>query len=354
MTSAEAFAVLIKRKKLPLKELLLFGFLPSFLKVWLYRKRGFLIGKNVSIGFGSVIIGQTVRVHDNTKIGFLTIVRATQIRLGRYVHIGSFVYIDTVDLEVGEDSEVREYVYVAGLKTPESKLKLGKRCGIFQYCFLNPTKPIILGDDCGIGGLSKLFTHGSFLSKLEGYPVAFAPITLGNNVWIPWDVFILPGVTIGDNVVVGAGSIINRDIPSNCIAAGNPAKVVKENFPTALSDQEKNAILMEIFSEFESHMKHNHFQLSKTSIPDGFSAIFRNSDRHQLIFVEKYSKLSRTLEDSVLVLNTSDPRAEEIYQSSNVAMIISIPEKERIGTSLIGEEFYRFLSRYGIRCDRLD
>ncbi len=346
--------MLIKKRKIPLRELVFLGFLPSFLKVWLYRNKGYRIGKNVSLGLGSVIIGKNVEIKDNTKIGFLTLIRAGKIAIGRYVTIGSFIYIDTEELEIGEDSEIREYVYVAGLKTPESKLKLGKRCGIFQYCFLNPTKPIILGDDCGIGGLSKLFTHGSFLSKLEGYPVAFASITLGNNVWIPWDVFILPGVTIGDNVVVGAGSIINRDIPSNCIAAGNPAKVVKENFPTALSNQEKNALLMEIFSEFESHMKHNHFQLSKTSIPDGFSAIFRNSDRHQLIFVEKYSKLSRTLADSVLVLNTSDPRAEKIYQSSNVAMIISIPEKERIGTSLIGEEFYRFLSRYGIRCDRLD
>ena len=354
MMGAEAVAVLIKRKKLPLKELLLFGFLPSFLKVWLYRKRGFLIGKNVSIGFGSVISGQNVQIHDNTKIGFLTVIRAIRITVGRYVHIGSFVYIDTVDLEIGEDSEIREYVYVAGLKTPESKLKLGKRCGIFQYCFLNPTKPIVLGDDCGIGGLSKLFTHGSFLSKLEGYPVAFAPITIGNNVWVPWDVFILPGVTIGDNVVVGAGSIINRDIPSNCIAAGNPAKVVKENSPPALSEVKKKAILKEILSEFESHLKHNNFQLSKTSIQDGFSIIFKKQGKHQLIYAEKYSNFSANVQDSVLILNEKDTRIEEIYPRSNMSMIISVPEKERMGTSLIGEEFYRFLSRYGIRCNRLD
>ena len=279
--------MLIKKNKLPIKEIVFFGFLPSSLKIWLYRKKGFRIGKNVSLGLGSVIIGKEVEIKDNTKVGFLTIIRSNHIGIARHVHIGSFVYIDTEALEIGEDSEIREYVYVAGLKTPDSKLKLGKRCGIFQYCFLNPTKPITLGDDCGIGGLSKLFTHGSYLSKLEGYPVSFAPITLGNNVWIPWDVFILPGVTIGDNVVVGAGSIINRDIPSNCIAAGNPAKVVKENFPPVLSDDEKKAILTEIFSEFERHLNYNGFQLSKTSIQDGFSIIVKRRRRHQLIFFGK-------------------------------------------------------------------
>jgi acetyltransferase-like isoleucine patch superfamily enzyme len=262
--------MLIKKNKLPLKELLLIGLLPSFMKVWLYRKKGFLVGKNVSIGLGSVIIGKEVEIKDNTRIGLLSVIRAGRVSLGRFVTIGSFVYIDTETLDIGEDSEIREYVYVAGLKTPESKLKLGKRCSIFQYCFLNPTKRITLGDDCGIGGLSKLFTHGSYLSKLDGYPVAFAPITLGNNVWIPWDVFILPGVTIGDNVVVGAGSVINRDIPSNCIAAGNPAKVVKENFPSALSEEGKKNVLSEIFSDFEHHLNHHHFRVAKQQFRIGF------------------------------------------------------------------------------------
>lgn len=345
---------LVKKKKLPIRELLLIGFLPSFLKIWFYRRKGYRIGEKVSLGLGCVVIGKDVKIKSNTHIGFLTMIRASQVYIDRHVHIGSFVYIDTEKLEIGEDSEIREYVYVAGLKTPESQLTLGKRCGIFQYCFLNPTKPIVLGNDCGIGGLSKLFTHGSYLSKLEGYPIAFAPITLGNNVWIPWDVFILPGVSIGDNVVIGAGSIINKDVPPNCIAAGNPAKVVKENFPQSLSEQDKIEILQEIFSEFENYMQHNNFQNFRTPIKGGFSAVFRKQESHQLIYLKKYSQLSGVLKDSLLVLNELNQQIEDIYSDSNLKMIISIPRKERIGTSLIGEEFYRFLSRYGIRCDRLD
>lgn len=54
------------------------------------------------------------------------------------------------------------------------------------------------------------------------------PVTIGNNVWICGSVTIIPGVTIGDNVTVGAGSVVVRDIPSDCIAAGNPCKVIRK------------------------------------------------------------------------------------------------------------------------------
>ena len=53
------------------------------------------------------------------------------------------------------------------------------------------------------------------------------PVTIGDNVWTGGSVTILPGVTIGDNVVIGAGSVVCRDLPSDCVAAGNPAKVIK-------------------------------------------------------------------------------------------------------------------------------
>lgn len=53
------------------------------------------------------------------------------------------------------------------------------------------------------------------------------PETIGHNVWIGGNAVILPGVTIGDNVVVGAGSVVTRDVPSDCVVAGNPARIIK-------------------------------------------------------------------------------------------------------------------------------
>lgn len=53
------------------------------------------------------------------------------------------------------------------------------------------------------------------------------PITVGNDVWIGANVCVLPGVTIGDNCVIGAGSVVVRDIPSGSVAVGNPCRVIK-------------------------------------------------------------------------------------------------------------------------------
>lgn len=54
------------------------------------------------------------------------------------------------------------------------------------------------------------------------------PVTIGNNVWIGASVVILPGVSIGDNSVIGAGSVVTKDVPANVIAVGNPCKVLRE------------------------------------------------------------------------------------------------------------------------------
>ena len=54
------------------------------------------------------------------------------------------------------------------------------------------------------------------------------PITLGDNVWLGGGVIVCPGVSIGENTVVGAGSVVTRDLPANVIAVGNPAKVIRE------------------------------------------------------------------------------------------------------------------------------
>lgn len=54
------------------------------------------------------------------------------------------------------------------------------------------------------------------------------PIAIGNNVWLGANVTVLPGVTIGDNAVIGAGSVVTKDIPANVVAVGNPCRVVKK------------------------------------------------------------------------------------------------------------------------------
>lgn len=63
--------------------------------------------------------------------------------------------------------------------------------------------------------------------RVHGYQYN-APIHVGKNCWLGAGVIVMPGVTIGDNVIIGAGSVVTKDIPSNVVAVGNPCKVMRE------------------------------------------------------------------------------------------------------------------------------
>ena len=89
---------------------------------------------------------------------------------------------------------------------------------------------VTIGDNCFIGPNVSIYTACHPLEAEErNKGVEWAePVTIGDNVWLGGNVTILPGVTIGDNCVIGAGSVVTKDIPDGCVAAGNPANVKKE------------------------------------------------------------------------------------------------------------------------------
>lgn len=98
----------------------------------------------------------------------------------------------------------------------------------FNFVILDEAR-VTIGDNAFIGPNVSIYTACHPVeSDLRNTKVQWAePVTIGDNVWIGGSVTILPGVTIGDNCVIGAGSVVSRDIPSNSVAVGNPAKVVK-------------------------------------------------------------------------------------------------------------------------------
>jgi len=83
---------------------------------------------------------------------------------------------------------------------------------------------VFIAPNCGF------YTSGHPLdSKSRNKGLEYAkPIEIGNNVWIGGNVIVLPGVKIGNNSVIGAGSVVNKDIPANVVAVGNPCKVIKQ------------------------------------------------------------------------------------------------------------------------------
>ena len=88
--------------------------------------------------------------------------------------------------------------------------------------------PVRIGEGTTFSGNNKVLT-GSHGVHDRNWVVA-KPVTIGKNVWVSTDCLILGGVSIGDNSMIGAGSVVSRDIPANCFAAGNPCRVIKK-FP---------------------------------------------------------------------------------------------------------------------------
>lgn len=98
----------------------------------------------------------------------------------------------------------------------------------FNFTVLDEAE-VRIGDNAFIGPNVSIYTACHPLdAPTRNTAVEWAePVVIGNNVWIGGSATILPGVTIGDNVVIGAGSVVTHDIPSDCVAAGNPARVIK-------------------------------------------------------------------------------------------------------------------------------
>lgn len=90
--------------------------------------------------------------------------------------------------------------------------------------------PIKIGNNTFIGPNCGFYTAIHPINakeRIEGLESA-KPITIGNSVWIGGNVTILPGVNIGDRAVIGAGSVVVKDIPSDVVAVGNPCKIIKK------------------------------------------------------------------------------------------------------------------------------
>lgn len=87
-----------------------------------------------------------------------------------------------------------------------------------------------MGNDVFIGPNVSIYTACHPLDATErNRGVEWAePVTIGNSVWIGGGVTIVPGVTIGDRVVIGAGAVVTKDVPSDCVVAGNPARIIKK------------------------------------------------------------------------------------------------------------------------------
>lgn len=105
--------------------------------------------------------------------------------------------------------------------------KHGARCAFMGGVIIDPGHCwlIEMGDDVTLAPRVHVLAHDASTKRQLGY-TRIARVTIGNNVFVGAGTIILPGVSIGDNVVVGAGSVVTKSIPANSLAVGNPCRVI--------------------------------------------------------------------------------------------------------------------------------
>lgn len=111
-----------------------------------------------------------------------------------------------------------------------SHIKVGKNFFANYNCSIIDVAPVTIGDNCQLAPNVAIYTAGHPLhpvSRNSMYEYGIE-VTIGDNVWIGGNTVILPGVHIGSNTVIGAGSVVTKDIPDWSLAAGNPCRVIRK------------------------------------------------------------------------------------------------------------------------------
>ncbi len=106
-------------------------------------------------------------------------------------------------------------------------ITIGKRCFFNMGCSFQDWGSITIGDDCLIGHNCTICTVNHSKDPQHRGDMTCSSVKIGNRVWIGANVTILPGVSIGEGAIIAAGAVVNKNIESNTIVAGVPAKVIK-------------------------------------------------------------------------------------------------------------------------------
>lgn len=209
------------------------------------------VGANCRFGSGVVIhpgsiIGNNVRIDDNTVIGKLPMKAAlsavTEDQLldpcviGNDCMIGAMVVIYrgcivntkvmVADLaSLRENVEVGEYTIIGRGVTIENKVKVGSRCKLETEAYITALSEI--GDGCFIAP-EVTFTNDNFLGRTKDRFKFHKGVTMKRGSRIGANVTVLPGLTLGEDALVAAGSVVTRDVPARKIVLGSPAKVWRD------------------------------------------------------------------------------------------------------------------------------
>ena len=189
-------------------------FIRGFKLLFRFKKTNFLLlGRGVRFfNLYNIELGKWVKLEDHV---YLNALGKGKLKLGNNVGVGAFsrLIISTSFNNIG------------------SHITIGNNVGIGEYAYLGGGGGLDIGDDCIIGQYLSChpenhnFENENLLIREQG--VTRKGIVIGKNCWIGSKVTVLDGVTIGDNCIIAAGAVVTKNMPSNSVIGGVPAKVIK-------------------------------------------------------------------------------------------------------------------------------
>lgn len=209
------------------------------------------IGTNCRIGSGVVIhpgtvIGNSVRIDDNTVIGKLPMKAAlsavttdqtldpcvieddcmvgAMVVIYRGCRVGKKVMVADM-ASIRENVEVGEYTIIGRGVTIENKVKVGSRCKLETEAYITALSEI--GDGCFIAP-EVTFTNDNFLGRTKDRFKYHKGVTMKKGARIGANVTVLPGLTLGEDALVAAGSVVTKDVPARKIVLGSPARIWRD------------------------------------------------------------------------------------------------------------------------------
>ncbi|GKX67465.1 acyltransferase [Inconstantimicrobium mannanitabidum] len=160
-----------------------------------------------------------------------------KISFGRGVNIGDFVLIDALSrngVSIGNNVRIGDFTRIlctGTIRNIGNGIKIGNNCGMGENCFFGAAGGIEIGNDVIMGQNVRFHSENHNFGdinvpiRLQG--VNSKGIKIGDNCWIGSGVVFLDGVTVGSGCVIGANTLVNKDIPDNAIVAGSPVKIIK-------------------------------------------------------------------------------------------------------------------------------
>jgi len=303
-----------------------------------------LIGDRCHIAEGVSLRGERIEIGENCILfPGVRVQTLGEFHMGPHGKISRGATIKGGNVRIGSEFWMNADAEIGGggWRNRRGCFQAGDRCHVGRLTHINVTEPVVLGDDTAVGMQCILATHAHWQPATQGYPRLRGAIRLGSDVAIYSGVIISPGVTVGSGAAVAAGAVVQADVPEQCLAAGVPARVVRERLPQGGGVTVALALLREFM---ESSLPGVPFRVDA----ERFSADL-GSGAQCILYSDDESAICHEPQRGSLIMVTLNPAVAAVAQYG-AETVFNLSDRELAGrASALSESLRHFFFSAGLR-----